>query len=876
MANANSPHNLRIEDVYKANSTGTHGLNSEGVIKAREQWGGNALDEGRKKTFAAILLDQLKNLMLIVLFGAALVSLILEGFNADFIIIIAVILLNALMGAVQESKAINALDALKKMSAPFANVIRDGKPLSVKASELVPGDIVLLTAGDSVPADIRLTTSALLKIDEAMLTGESLPVEKDASAVLPEDTPLAERVNMVYSGTNVTYGRGQGIVCYTGMRTEIGKIAGALKEAKEGDTPLQKRMNSLSKLLSIAVLIIAAVIFAVGVLTGRPAVDMFLVAVSLAVAAIPEGLATVVTLQLTMGVQKMSKRGAIVRKLPAVETLGCTNVICSDKTGTLTQNRMSVLKAFYNGREYSVDAVEESAELNVIDRVFLLCNDTQVAVEEGHTRLIGDPTETALFAFAAARLEPDAALKELERVLEIPFDSERKLMSTVNGRDDFNLYVKGAPDALIEKCTSISINGRVSALDDNTKAQLQAANEKMAGEALRVIAAAYKPFDKKPESIEGLEEGLIFAGLAGMMDPPRPEAKDAVATCRKAGITPVMITGDHKTTATAIARELGILTGGAKAITGRELDGMDDRQLADNIDSIKVYARVAPEHKVRIVKAFRSRGSVVSMTGDGVNDAPALKEADIGVGMGITGTEVSKNASDMVLTDDNFATIVKAVEEGRRIYRNIKKAVQFLLSTNLSEVLTLFVGTMLGYTVLHPVQILWINLVTDTFPALALGMEPAPGDIMSRQPRDAKQSFLKGMTANLVTFGSVMTIETLLVFFLSLQWYGDPEASTTMAFLTLGLTQLFHAFNVRSSTRPVFSGLGHNKWMFGAILVSALLQVIVVAVVPLEAFFSVTQLSGEQWLFSVIAAFAIVPVSEIIKLIKRTVRRKRR
>jgi Ca2+-transporting ATPase len=874
MTGANSPHSLKIEDVYKEHSTGTHGLDSEGVIKAREKWGSNALDEGRKKTFFGILLDQLKNLMLIVLFGAALVSLILEGFNADFIIIIAVILLNALMGAVQESKAMNALDALKKMSAPFANVIRDGKPLSVKASELVPGDIVLLAAGDSVPADIRLTTSALLKVDEAMLTGESLPVEKDASAVLPEDTPLAERVNMVYSGTNVTYGRGQGIVCYTGMRTEIGKIAGALKEAKEGDTPLQKRMDSLSKLLSIAVLVIAAVIFAVGVLTGRSAVDMFLVAVSLAVAAIPEGLATVVTLQLTMGVQKMSRRGAIVRKLPAVETLGCTNVICSDKTGTLTQNSMSVLKAYYNGREYAADAVEESAELTLIDRVFLLCNDTQVAAEEGRRRLIGDPTETALYAFAAARLEPDAALKEFERVLEIPFDSERKLMSTVNGSDKYNLYVKGAPDALIERCTGISIDGKVSALDDNTKAQLQAANEKMAGEALRVIAAAYKPFDKKPEYIDGLEENLIFVGLAGMMDPPRPEAKDAVATCRKAGITPVMITGDHKTTATAIARELGILTEGAKAITGRELDGMDDGQLAENIDSIKVYARVAPEHKVRIVKAFRSRGSVVSMTGDGVNDAPALKEADIGVGMGITGTEVSKNASDMVLTDDNFATIVKAVEEGRRIYRNIKKAVQFLLSTNLSEVLTLFVGTMLGYTVLHPVQILWINLVTDTFPALALGMEPAPADIMNRQPRDSKQSFLKGMTANLVTFGTVMTIETLLIFFLSLQRYGNPEVSTTMAFLTLGLTQLFHAFNVRSTTRPVLSGIGRNKWMFGAILVSALLQVIVVAVVPLEAFFSVAQLNGEQWLFSVIAAFAIIPISEVIKLIKRTVRKR--
>jgi Ca2+-transporting ATPase len=874
MTGANSPHSLKIEDVYKEHSTGTHGLDSEGVIKAREKWGSNTLDEGRKKTFFGILLDQLKNLMLIVLFGAALVSLILEGFNADFIIIIAVILLNALMGAVQESKAMNALDALKKMSAPFANVIRDGKPLSVKASELVPGDIVLLAAGDSVPADIRLTTSALLKVDEAMLTGESLPVEKDASAVLPEDAPLAERVNMVYSGTNVTYGRGQGIVCYTGMRTEIGKIAGALKEAKEGDTPLQKRMDSLSKLLSIAVLVIAAVIFAVGVLTGRSAVDMFLVAVSLAVAAIPEGLATVVTLQLTMGVQKMSRRGAIVRKLPAVETLGCTNVICSDKTGTLTQNSMSVLKAYYNGREYAADAVEESAELTLIDRVFLLCNDTQVAAEEGRRRLIGDPTETALYAFAAARLEPDAALKEFERVLEIPFDSERKLMSTVNGSDKYNLYVKGAPDALIERCTGISIDGKVSALDDNTKAQLQAANEKMAGEALRVIAAAYKPFDKKPEYIDGLEENLIFVGLAGMMDPPRPEAKDAVATCRKAGITPVMITGDHKTTATAIARELGILTEGAKAITGRELDGMDDGQLAENIDSIKVYARVAPEHKVRIVKAFRSRGSVVSMTGDGVNDAPALKEADIGVGMGITGTEVSKNASDMVLTDDNFATIVKAVEEGRRIYRNIKKAVQFLLSTNLSEVLTLFVGTMLGYTVLHPVQILWINLVTDTFPALALGMEPAPADIMNRQPRDSKQSFLKGMTANLVTFGTVMTIETLLIFFLSLQRYGNPEVSTTMAFLTLGLTQLFHAFNVRSTTRPVLSGIGRNKWMFGAILVSALLQVIVVAVVPLEAFFSVAQLNGEQWLFSVIAAFAIIPISEVIKLIKRTVRKR--
>jgi Ca2+-transporting ATPase len=861
-----------IKDVYAAFSSGPAGLGDEAVQKAGQKYGSNALKEGKKKSFAAIFFDQLKNLMLIVLFAAAVISLFLEGFSADFVIIIAVILLNSIMGAVQESKAQNALDALKKMSAPYANVIRAGKPLSVKAAELVPGDVVSLAAGDSVPADMRLTSSALLKIEEAALTGESAPVEKDAKVILGKDTPLADRINMAYAGTSVTYGRGTGVVCRTGMNTEIGRIAGALEAAGSNETPLQRRMDSLSKVLSIAVVIIAAVIFAAGVFTGRKAIDMFLVAVSLAVAAIPEGLATVVTLQLTMGVQKMSRRGAIVRKLPAVETLGCTNIICSDKTGTLTQNRMKVLKAYVNGYEYDAGNIPQSGELAIMDSVFLLCNDTQAAAGEEKTRLIGDPTETALFAFAEERLEAGAVTKKLERVLEIPFGSERKLMSTVNGRDEFKLYVKGAPDSLIERCTKISTGGKIFELDESGKKQLRTANERLAGEALRVIAAAYKPLTGKPSSITGLEKDLIFIGLAGMMDPPREEAKDAVETCRRAGITPVMITGDHKTTATAIAGKLGILEKNTKAITGRELDDLNEEQLSEETGRIRVYARVAPEHKVRIVKAFRRKGNIVAMTGDGVNDAPALKEADIGVGMGITGTEVSKNASDMVLTDDNFATIVKAVEEGRRIYRNIKKAVQFLLSTNISEVLTLFIGTMLGIMVLYPVQILWINLVTDTFPALALGMEPAPYDIMRRKPRDAGQNFLHGMKADLIFYGIMMSGAALGIYFLSLSWYHDPRVSTTMAFLTLGLIQLFHAFSVRSSKKSAFSGLLRSVWLFWAFLISGLLQVITVLILPFEAFFRTVRLDAVQWLLVLAASFAVIPVSEMVKLIKSIIK----
>lgn len=877
MQESKTPYNQDIEKVYAQRETGKDGLSQAKAKQLLEENGENVLKEGHKKTLFSIIISQFKNLMILVLLAAGIISIFVghdgEGIS-DAIIIFAVIILNAVMGAVQESKAEAALEALKKMSAPSATVIRDGKTISVPASSLVIGDVVLLEAGDFVPADMRLVSTASLKIDESALTGESVPVEKDAQLVLDEDTPLAERINMAFSGTSVTYGRATGVVTATSMDTEIGKIAQALTSAKQGETPLQKRMNSLSKILSIAVLIVAAIVFGIGMLSGREVLDMFLVAVSLAVAAIPEGLATVVTLQLTMGVQKMSKNGAIIRKLPAVETLGCTNVVCSDKTGTLTQNKMTVMRSFYNSSEFETGKETRCAELELLDKAFILCNDTKESTEEGKQRLIGDPTETALYKFAAERLNPKDTAQALPRVFEIPFDSERKLMSTVNGEESPVLFVKGAPDELIAKCTKISLGGNPTEFDEKHKKQLLDKNESFAQNALRVLAAAYKPLGSVPSSPEGLEEDLIFIGLAGMMDPPRDEAKLAVAECKSAGMMPVMITGDHKTTAVAIADKLGILTEGKQAITGRQLDDINDEDLSSSIDNISVYARVAPEHKVRIVDAFQKRGSIVAMTGDGVNDAPALKTADIGVGMGITGTEVSKNAADMVLTDDNFATIVKAVKEGRRIYRNIKKAVQFLLSANLSEVLTLFIGTLLGVSILHPVQILWVNLVTDTFPALALGMEPAPEGIMKRSPRDAKQSFFAGgMAFGLFVYGSIMAALTLGIYFISLAAYGSTIVSTTMAFLTLGLTQLFHVFNIRSENQSVLKNFFKNKWMHIAFIFSALLQVIVVLVPALGSFFKVTQLTTTQWLYVIIASFAIVPISELIKLFKSIVRK---
>ncbi len=871
MTNHEKPHGLNAEQIYTAYSTSHDGLSENEAAQRLVSHGANVLKESSKKTLTSIILSQFKNLMILVLLAAAVVSAFL-GEVPDAIIIFAVILLNAMMGTIQEARAEAALDALKKMAAPDANVIRGGVTMSVKATDIVPGDIVLLEAGDHVPADIRLIETASLKVEEAPLTGESVPVEKDAAAKLADDAPLADRINMAYSGTSVTYGRGMGVVCLTGMDTQIGKIASALGAAKESETPLQRRLNALSKVLSIAVLAVAAVVFAVGLFTGRTAFDMFLVAVSLAVAAIPEGLATVVTLQLTMGVQKMSRNGAIVRKLPAVETLGSTSVICSDKTGTLTQNKMTVQKAYYNNNEYEAGAVEQTAELDLLDKAFILCNDTKEA--DGEKSLLGDPTETALYAFSAKRQQPAGLKISLRRVFEIPFDSQRKLMSTINGVESPLLFVKGAPDELLARCTQLAHSGGTVPMTNEMRKQILEVNERFAQHALRVLAAAYKPLDAVPQSGEGLESDLIFIGLAGMMDPPREEASVAVSVCKQAGIKPVMITGDHKITAVAIAQRLGILTDKDKAVTGLELDTMDDNTLQKEIDDIRVYARVAPEHKVRIVEAFQTKNSIVAMTGDGVNDAPALKTADIGVGMGITGTEVSKNASDMVLTDDNFATIVKAVKEGRRIYRNIKKAVQFLLSANLSEVITLFVGTLIGITVLSPVQILWVNLVTDTFPALAIGMESAPADIMHRKPRDAKQSFFaEGMAVNLVFYGIVMSILTLGAYFLGTTLYGNALIGETMAFLTLGLVQLFHVFNIRSSQRSIVNRFFTNKWMHISFIVSAFLQTAIVWIVPLNAFFDVVPLSGTQWLYTTLIAFSIIPISELVKLGKKLLRK---
>jgi Ca2+-transporting ATPase len=875
------PYGMNSNELFEALSTSGQGLSSEEAKKRLETHGANALQEGKKRTLFAIILSQFKNLMILVLLAAAIISWVVEpeGGMTDAIIIFVVILLNVVMGTVQESRAEAALEALKKLSAPSASVMRSGAVRTVKSSEIVPGDVVLLSAGDYLPADIRLITSASLRIDEAMLTGESVPAEKTAADALPEDTPLGERVNMAYSGTSVVYGRGTGVVVATGMDTEIGKIADALQSAAEGETPLQKRMNSLSRIMSVGVLVIAAIVFGIGMLAGRGPMEMFLVAVSLAVAAIPEGLATVVTLLLTMGVQKMSKRGAIIRRLPAVETLGSTSVICSDKTGTLTQNRMSVMKVYVSGAEQDVASMESSAELALLDRAFILCNDTQETVEKGETKLTGDPTETALYAFAAQRGDPKSVIAEHPRVYEIPFDSERKLMSTVNGTGEYALYVKGAPDEMAARCTHISVDGQVRGITPEDMKAIREANAAMAAQALRVLGAAYRPLTAVPHKPEGLENGLIFIGLAGMMDPPRPEAREAVALCRSAGIRPVMITGDHKLTAVAIAKKLGILTEGGKAITGAELNTLSDEALDEQLYDIGIYARVAPEHKVRIVKAFQCKGNVVAMTGDGVNDAPALKTADIGVGMGITGTEVSKGASDMVLTDDNFATIVSAVEEGRRIFRNIKMAVQYLLSTNLSEVVTLLVGTLFsgmlqGHSVLYPVQILWINLVTDTFPALALGMEPAPQDVMRQKPRSTKESFFAGgMAVDMALFGAIMSTLTLGIYFLSLSWYNDHEVSATMAFLTLGLVQLFHAYNIRSGDKTVLTGLWGCRWMHGAFLLAGVLQVAVVAIAPVASFFHSVPLTGTQWLEVLVAAALIVPAAEIVKAVRRALKR---
>ncbi|WP_438432555.1 cation-translocating P-type ATPase [Gorillibacterium sp. sgz500922] len=878
LTNNGSYHTLGKEEVLKELGSGDAGLTAEEAASRLERHGRNELKEGKSKSLLQKFFEQFKDFMVIVLLAAAVISGFL-GEIADAVIIFLVVILNAALGVFQEAKAEKALDALKQMSSPQARVKRNGQVAVVQAAELVPGDIVLLEAGDYIPADVRLLEAASLKIEEAALTGESVPSEKSTGTLTQTDLVIGDRVNMAYLGSSVTYGRGSGVVTATGMETEVGKIAGFLSGDEEEVTPLQRKLTELGKILTFGVLVIAVIIFAAGMLQGRGFLDMFLTAVSISVAAIPEGLPAIVTIVLAMGVQKMAKRNAIIRKLPAVETLGSTEIICSDKTGTLTQNKMTVQRLFAGG-EWLPDDPEgtgtDAASQRIL-QIMSLCNDVKMSgtgAEGESPKLIGDPTETALVAYAQTRGVGKPELEaRLPRRAEIPFDSDRKLMTTFHEEQpgSYLMLTKGAPDILAGRCSSIEIDGQIVSMNDEHLKRIHQANRQMAAQALRVLAMAYRRTGVLPDHLQPdeWERDLIFVGLAGMIDPPREEVKAAVAICREAGIRPVMITGDHKDTAAAIATELGILAPGDEAITGSELDKLSAQEFDEKVGQYSVYARVSPEHKVRIVKAWKDKGKVVAMTGDGVNDAPALKASDIGVGMGITGTDVSKGVSDMVLSDDNFSTIVVAVEEGRKVYGNIKKAIQYLLSANIGEVVTLFIATLFGAVILFPIHILWINLVTDTFPALALGMEKAEKGIMKRPPRPAGASvFAEGAGWTILYQGILEAGIVLGIFFYALNRYSSPEA-ITMAFGTLGFIQITHAFNVRSQRESIFRiGLLSNRWLLLAAGASSLLLLVVMLVPALRDIFNLTALNGAQWSLILGGALLLVVLVEIIKIFK--------
>lgn len=870
-------HTWDKESIIEHFSSNETGLTREQVAIHAEKYGANTLIEGKKRTLIGMFFDQMKNVMILVLLAAAIVS----GFTneiTDAIIILVVVLLNAVLGVIQESRAEKAIDALKQLSSPHAKVMRDSQVMSIRSEELVPGDIVLLEAGDWVPADMRLIHVSSLKIEESALTGESLPVEKTTETIEQAHIVVGDRINMAFSGSNVTYGRGTGIVTAIGMETEVGKIAGQLASQKNEATPLQVKIAELSKYLTVGILVISTIIFITGMLQGRDTVDMLLTAITLAVAAIPEGLPAVITIVLTLGVQRMAKKNAIIRRLSAVETLGSTNIICSDKTGTLTQNRMTVQQLYLDGQLLQAEPAQKlsSSSAEFMLQAMTLCNDSKVNAQSNseNTTFLGDPTETALTDYALSLgMHKEAIDARFPRIDEIPFDSDRKLMSTMHRFDtQIKSITKGAPDVLIARCTAVLIHGEKVPLTEEVFEEIKAANEQMASKALRSLAVAYKDLDHVPSSIssEAIESDLVFIGLVGMIDPPREEAKAAIQKCIDAGIRTIMITGDHKDTAVAIAKELRIIEHDDEVIVGSDLAQLDEEQLDCTIEQYSVYARVSPEHKVRIVDTWKKKGKIIAMTGDGVNDAPALKAADIGIGMGITGTDVAKGASDMVLADDNFATIVESVEEGRKIYSNIRKSIQFLFSSNLSEILTLFIGTLVGWTVLFPIHILWINLVTDTLPALALGVEKAENDLMKQRPRKSNSSiFADGVGISILYQGAIQAILTLLVYFIGMQNY-TQEVAVTMAFVTLGLLQLTHSLNVRSSTQSIFSiGVFSNHYLIGAIFISATLQVMVVLLPFLNPFFRVVPLTLTQWLIVLAAAFAIIPIVEIIKLIVR-------
>ena len=868
------------EAVLAELDSSENGLSSAEARKRLEAHGKNKLKEPAKESLIKRFFGQMADPMIIILLVAAAISGVLavmqgESF-ADVIIILAVVVVNAVLGVYQENKAEKAIEALQEMSAATSKVLRDGKLVTIHSEELVPGDVILLEAGDAIPADGRLLTSASLKIEEAALTGESVPVLKfiDAINLVDEtkDVTLGDRKNMVYMGSTVVYGRGTAVITATGMDTEMGKIADALATAEEGQTPLQIKMSQLSKILTWLVLGICALVFVVQLLraggfTVEVVLDSFMIAVSLAVAAIPEGLVAVVTMVLSIGVTNMSKRNAIIRKLTAVETLGCAQIICSDKTGTLTQNKMTVVDYFGTDEKKLASAMA-------------LCSDAELD-ESG--KVTGEPTEAALVAWANKLGADKTTLKaRFLRCGEAPFDSTRKLMSTVhvNGSGCIQ-YTKGAPDVLIGKCAYyIDSDGRRVPMTDEYRAEILRANKAMADRALRVLACAERVWDAKPVNFEPetLEQELCFMGLCGMIDPVRPEVVDAIAECREAGIRPIMITGDHIDTAVAIAKELGILTDGSEAITGAQLNEMSDEEFEQKFKNISVYARVQPEHKTRIVNAWRKAGYVTAMTGDGVNDAPSIKSADIGVGMGITGTDVTKNAADMVLADDNFATIVGAVEEGRRVYGNIRKAIQFLLGSNMSEVLSIFFATILGFTILEPVHLLWINLVTDCFPALALGMEKAEPDVMRRRPRDAKAGiFAGGMGFDIAYQGLLVTLLIMVSYFVGHfietgVWEITNSADgTTMAFLTMSMAEIFHSFNMRSQRGSIFTLGTHNRALVFAAIGSLIATTLVCEVPFLANAFDFTAVDFNEYLIAIALGACIIPLVELVKLIQRKI-----
>ena len=865
------------EEVLKEQNSSEQGLSTGEAQQRLSRFGKNELEKGKKTSLLKRFLGELADPMIIILIVAAAISGITAFYEgesfADVIIILAVVIINAVLGVVQESKAEAAIEALQEIAAATSKVLRDGKVVTLKSDELVPGDVVLLEAGDAVPADGRIIEAASLKIEEAALTGESVPANKITDLLQlggEKDVPLGDRKNMAYMGSTVVYGRGKVVITGTGMNTEMGKIAQALSQAKDDATPLQIKLNQLSKILTILVIGICAVIFAVGLfrsgISGDTILSTFMVAVSLAVAAIPEGLAAVVTIVLSIGVTNMSKRNAIIRKLTAVETLGCTQIICSDKTGTLTQNKMTVV-------EHVADN-EQNLEI-----AMALCSDAEYDAEAGEA--VGEPTECALVNDAAKNGLPKTQLKEeYVRVGEAPFDSMRKMMSTVHKTKENQIiqFTKGAPDEVLKCCTHAIINGAKVPMTEEIRASILKSNKAMADRALRVLCGACREWDKMPESTEPafLEQELTYLGLSGMIDPVRPEVKAAIVECREAGIRPIMITGDHKDTAVAIGMELGILSDPSQAITGAQLNEISDEDFQNRIEEFSVYARVQPEHKVRIVNAWKKKGMITAMTGDGVNDAPSIKSADIGVGMGITGTDVTKNVADMVLADDNFATIVSAVEEGRRIYANIRKAIQFLLASNLAEVLAIFFSTMIGFTILKPVHLLLINLITDCFPALALGLEKSEADIMKKKPRDPKEGiFAGGMGFDVFFQGAVVTVLVMISYLVghrieSGAWeFVNSADGTTMAFLTLSMVEIFHSLNMRSRRGSIFKLNSHNKFLYGAMVVSLILTTVVIEVPFIAKAFQFTPIDFTEYVIALGLAVLIIPIMEIVKAVQR-------